>query len=155
MCVRLAYNLSMALKLVKYQTIMVMLFASHSPASCLEYDCLFRQTAARDSTLHWDTIKEDIIMSGPSRIATTVVHFNFSRTPPLFVTNSQYQLVLGPQQPSQAKQLHCTLHTLQKAKISASGTMQDAAQGGRNASSQTSAGTQAARVSTLPFQTVC
>ena len=88
-------------------------------------------------------------MSGPSRSATTLVHFNLSRTPPLFVTDSQYQLILGPQQPSQAKRLHRTLHTPQKAKKSASGTMQDAAQGGRNASSHTSAGTQAARVSTL------
>ena len=88
-------------------------------------------------------------MSGPSHSTTTLVHFNFSRTPPLFMTDSKYQLVLGPQQPSQAKRLHHTLHTLQKAKKPASGTMQDVAQGGRNASSDTSAGTQAARVSTL------
>ena len=59
-CVRLAYDLSMALELVKYQTIMVMLFANHSPACCLEYDSLFRQATARDPTLRWDTIKEDI-----------------------------------------------------------------------------------------------
>ena len=59
-CVRLAYNRSMALELVKYQTIMVMLFANHPPARCLEYDSLFRQAAARDPTLRWDTIKEDI-----------------------------------------------------------------------------------------------
>ena len=50
----------MALKLVKYQTTMVMLFASHSPARCLEYDSLFPQAAAHDSTLHWDTIKEAV-----------------------------------------------------------------------------------------------
>ena len=42
------------------QTIMVMLFTNHSPARCLEYDSLFRQAAARDPTLRWDTIKEDI-----------------------------------------------------------------------------------------------
>ena len=88
-------------------------------------------------------------MSGPSHSATTLVHFNFSLTPPFFLTAFQYQLLLGPQQLSQAKRLHRTLHTLQKAKKSASGTMRDAAQGGRNASSHTSAGTQAARVSTL------
>ena len=88
-------------------------------------------------------------MSRPSHSATTLVYFNFSRTPPLFVTDSQYQLVLGPQQPSQAKRLHRTLHKLQKAKKSASGTMRDAAQGGRNASSHTSAGTKGSRVSTL------
>jgi len=39
---------------------MVMLFANHSPARCLEYDSLFHQAAACDPTLHWDTIKEDI-----------------------------------------------------------------------------------------------
>ena len=94
---------------------------------------MLRQAAARDPTLHWDTIKED--MSGPSRSATTL---NFSRTPPLFVTNSQYQLVLGPQQLSQANNstahyIHC-----RRQKKSASCTMQDAAQGGRNASSHTS-----------------
>ena len=50
----------MALELIKYQTIMVMLFTNHSPALCLEYESLFRQAAARDPTLHWDTIKEDI-----------------------------------------------------------------------------------------------
>ena len=59
-CITLAYDRSMALKLVKYQTIMVMLFANQSPARCLEYDSLFHQAAARDPTLRWDTIKEDI-----------------------------------------------------------------------------------------------
>ena len=59
-CVRLAYDLSIAFELVKYQTIMVMLFTNHSPARFLEYDSLFRQGAARDPTLHWDIIKEDI-----------------------------------------------------------------------------------------------
>ena len=55
-CVRLAYELAMALELVKYQTIMVMLFANHSAGRCLEYDSLFRQAAAHDPTLRWDTI---------------------------------------------------------------------------------------------------
>ena len=40
-CVRLAYDHSMALELVKYQTIIAMLFANHSPVRCLEYDSLF------------------------------------------------------------------------------------------------------------------
>ena len=57
LCVRLAYNRSVALELVKYQTIVVMLFANHSSARCLEYDSLLRQAAARDP---WDIIKEDI-----------------------------------------------------------------------------------------------
>ena len=55
-----AYNRSMALELVKYQTIMVMLLANHSPARGLEYDSLLRQAVACDPTLRWDTIKEDI-----------------------------------------------------------------------------------------------
>ena len=59
-CVRIAYNHSMTLELIKYQTIMVMLFANHSPAHCLEYNSLFRQAAACDPTLRWDTIMEDI-----------------------------------------------------------------------------------------------
>ena len=50
----------MALKLVKYQTIMMMLLANHSPARCLEYNSLFHQAAACDPTLRWDIIKEDI-----------------------------------------------------------------------------------------------
>ena len=89
-------------------------------------------------------------MYGLLHSASTLVHPNFSQAPPLFVTDSQYQPVLGPYQPSQAKRLHHTPHTLQKAKKSASGTMRATAQGGgENASSHTSAGTQAARVSTL------
>ena len=33
---------------------------NHPPARCLEYDSLSHQAAARDPTLRWDTIKEDI-----------------------------------------------------------------------------------------------
>ena len=143
-CVRLAYDRSIALELVKCQTITVMLFANHSPLHCLDYNSLFRQAAACDPSLCWDTIKE-ACMSGPSHNATTLVHPNFSRAPKLFMTDSQSQLVLGPFQLSKAKPLHRMPHTLQKA----SGTMWDTAQGGKNASSHMSAGTQAARVSTL------
>ena len=78
-CVRLAYDRSMALELVKYQTIMVMLFANHSPARCLEYDSLFRQAAARDSTLCWDTIKEDIyVWAITQRLNTSASQFQSS-----------------------------------------------------------------------------
>ena len=42
------------------QTLLDMLFAHHPPQHCLEYDRLFRQTAAQDPSLRWDTIKEDI-----------------------------------------------------------------------------------------------
>ena len=129
--------------------IMVMLFANHSPARCLEYDSLFRQAAAHDPILRWDTIKEDIYVWATTQHHNTSIHPNFSRAPPLFVTDSQYQPVLGPHQLSQAKRLHYMLHTLQKAKKSARGTMRDAARRGKNASSHTSAGTRAARVSTL------
>ena len=50
----------MALELAKYQTLMEMFFAKHQPQLCIEYDKLFRQAAAQDHTLRWDTIKEDV-----------------------------------------------------------------------------------------------
>ena len=50
----------MALEMVKYQTLVIMLFANHPPQHCLEYDRLFRQPVAQDTSLCWDTIKEDI-----------------------------------------------------------------------------------------------
>ena len=46
--------------MAKYQTLLVMLFAHHPPQHCLEYDRLFRQAAAADTSLPWDTIKDDI-----------------------------------------------------------------------------------------------
>ena len=57
---RLAANPSMALELVKYQTMMVMFFMSHPPSTCIEYDRLFRQAAAQDHTIRWDSVKNDI-----------------------------------------------------------------------------------------------
>ena len=128
-CVRLAYDRSMALELVKYQTIMVMLFANHSPIRCLEYDSLFRQAAERDPTLRWDTIKEDIYVW-----AITQRHDStLCRATLLFVTAYNYQPVWGPHQTRQPKRLHRMPHTRQKAKKSASGTMRDAAKGGIHA----------------------
>jgi hypothetical protein len=50
----------MALELAKYQTMMVMFFTKHQPHLCIEYDKLFRQAAAQDQALRWDSIKEDI-----------------------------------------------------------------------------------------------
>ena len=88
-------------------------------------------------------------MCGPSRSAMTLVPLTPSRATPLFVTDFQYQPVWGPHQTRQPKRLHRMPHTRQKAKKSASGTMQDIAKGGMNAFSCISAGTQAARVSTL------
>ena len=50
----------MALELVKYQTVMCLLFARYPAVSVIEYDRLFCQAAARDRTMHWDCPKEDI-----------------------------------------------------------------------------------------------
>ena len=49
----------MALELAKDQTIIVMFF-ENPPQLCIEYDKLFRQAAALDRSLRWDTIKEDV-----------------------------------------------------------------------------------------------
>ena len=77
---RLAYDHSMALELVKYQTIMVILFANHSPLCCLDYDSLFRQAAAHDPSLYWDTIKEDIYVLSITTLVNpiSVEYPNFS-----------------------------------------------------------------------------
>ena len=72
------------------------------PACCLEYDSLFHQAAARDPTLRWHTIKKGIYVWAITS-AVILVHPNFIRAPPLFVTDSLYQPVLGPHQLSQAK----------------------------------------------------
>ena len=108
-CVRLAYDRSMALKLVKYQTIMVMLFASHSPARCLEYDSLFRQAAARDPILHWDTIKEDIyVWAITQRHNTSTSQFQPSTS--TFRDRLPISARLGPPsaEPGKATPLHAT-----------------------------------------------
>ena len=60
LCARIAFSPSTALELVKYQTLMVMFFTHHQAEQCINYDDLFRQAAARDPTLRWDAIKEDI-----------------------------------------------------------------------------------------------
>ena len=115
----LAYDCCMAFELVKYQTVMVMLFTNHSSACCLEYAGSTRQVYVIRPCA--GTPLKRTYMSGPSCRATKLAYSNFSRTSPLFMTNSQYQLALGHHQPSQAKQLHPMPHTLQKAKKSASG----------------------------------
>ena len=50
----------MALELVKYQTMMVMFFKHHPAEVCIHYDKLFRQAAAQDRTLRWDSVKNNI-----------------------------------------------------------------------------------------------
>ena len=116
-CVRLAYDRSMALELVKYQTIMVMLFANHSPIRCLEYDSLFRQAAERDPTLRWDTIKEDIYVW-----AITQRHDSSASHPlssnPTFCDRLQLSARLGPPPNEAAKATppHAT-HTAEGKEI--------------------------------------
>ena len=60
LCCHLSYFPLTALEMVKYQTLLIMLLAHHPPQHCLEYDRLFRQSAAQDTSLRWDAIKEDI-----------------------------------------------------------------------------------------------
>ena len=48
--------------LLKYKTLVVMLFAQY----CLEYDYLFRKTVPQDPSLRWDTIKEHIYVWAPT-----------------------------------------------------------------------------------------
>ena len=57
---RIASDSAMALELVKYQTVVSLLFARYPAVSVIEYDRLFRQAAARDRTMRWDCPKEDI-----------------------------------------------------------------------------------------------
>lgn len=60
LCTRVACHPAMALELVKYQTLIIMFFSRHYPQQVVEYDKLFRQAAALDQTIRWDSIKEDI-----------------------------------------------------------------------------------------------
>ena len=73
---RVAANPSVALKLIKYQTMMVMYFKHHPADACIQYDKLFCQTAAQDRTLHWDSAKNDIyvwaeIQSPPNQLGAS------------------------------------------------------------------------------------
>ena len=68
---RVAHDPVLALPLIKYQTLMSMLFVHYPPAACIEYDRLFRQTAATDHSTHWDRLKEDIFVWALTRPAHT------------------------------------------------------------------------------------
>ena len=73
---RIASDPAMALELVKYQTVVSLLFARYPAASVIEYDCLFRQAAARDRTMRWDSPKEDIYvwaLTHPSPTSSSLV----------------------------------------------------------------------------------
>ena len=62
MLVRIHTAPDTALDLAKYQTLMCHLFSSYPVSACLQYDKLFRHAAARDHTLAWDELKEDILI---------------------------------------------------------------------------------------------
>ena len=59
---RIAYDPDIALSLVKYQTLMAMLFRQFTPRACIEYDRLFRQAAGRDACLPWDCLNNQIFV---------------------------------------------------------------------------------------------
>ena len=65
-----AHDPARALELVKYQTLMAMLFAHYPTPACIEYDKLFRQAAARDSSIRWGALKEDIFVWALTKPAT-------------------------------------------------------------------------------------
>ena len=59
---RVAHDPALGLALVKYQAILGMLFNHHPPAACIAYDRLFRQGAARDPSVRWDRMNEEIFV---------------------------------------------------------------------------------------------
>ena len=59
---RIAYDPDIALSLVKYQTLMAMLFRQYTPRACIEYDRLFRQAAGQDAYLPWDRLNNQIFV---------------------------------------------------------------------------------------------
>ena len=59
---RIAYDPDIALSLVKYQTLMAMLFRQFTPKACIEYDRLFRQAAGQDAYLPWDCLNNQIFV---------------------------------------------------------------------------------------------
>ena len=93
----------MALELVKYQTIMVMLFTptlQHIASSMIS---LFRQAAV----LCWDTIKEDIHV-------WAIMQRHDTSTPHSQSSNSTF---CDPHQIRQPKRLHCMPHTAEGKEI--------------------------------------
>ncbi len=59
---RLSCVQSLAPELAKYQATVTSLFAAYRADACIQYDNLFRQCAARDPTIRWDTLKDDIFV---------------------------------------------------------------------------------------------
>ena len=54
--------MTQTLNLVKYQTLMAMLFRQFTPKACIKYDHLFRQAAGRDAYLSWDCLNNQIFV---------------------------------------------------------------------------------------------
>ena len=102
------------------QTIMVMLFTNHSPAWCLEYDSLFRQAAARDPTLRWDTIKEDIYVWAITHHHNTST-FQFQSNTSTFRDRLPISARLGPPAAESGKATppHTTLHCRRQRNLQA------------------------------------
>ena len=51
-----------ALEMLRYQTLITTAFQDYPAEACIEYDCRFRQLAAKDKKFPWDKYKEDIFV---------------------------------------------------------------------------------------------
>ena len=59
-CTGVAHQPLLALELTKCHTMITMFFSKHEPLLVVDYDRLFRQAAAQDPAIRWDSIEEDI-----------------------------------------------------------------------------------------------
>ena len=116
---------------------MVMLFANHSPACCLEYDSLFCQAAACDPTLRWDITKEDIYVWAITPRHHNTSTFQFQSSISTFHDPLPISASLWPPlaESGKATPPHAT-YTAEGKEIckqynAGCCTMRDAAQGGR------------------------
>ena len=53
---------SRALEMLQYQALMTAAFSEYPAEACLEYDCRFRQLAAKNKKLKWDRYKDDVFI---------------------------------------------------------------------------------------------
>ena len=110
---------------------------------------VLHQAVARDPTLRWDTIKEDIyVWAITQRLNTSASQFQSSTS--TFCHRLPISARLGPlpAESGKASPPHAT-YTAEGKEICKWYNAGRCTRGGENASSHTSAGTQAARVSTL------
>ena len=80
--IRIAHDPSCALELATYQGILSSLFASFEASACIEYDRLFRHQAARDKSLRWDILKEDLFVFQATNAQRTPFRKVFARLGP-------------------------------------------------------------------------